>query len=144
MSGFEVHGTPPDNLLRRCVESTPGPLLPFRLHPISPPEPAISGCRLSRRRSCHPLPSRRLVLPMRRGNRGWKLTKTFEVGGRWPVLLHKGEKAYLDQDRNALEVQDVQGQVKLENLGGYRYRLYAWRMVMMKLCAKATFCSSRI
>jgi hypothetical protein len=50
----------------------------------------------------------------------------FEVGSTYHTTLHKGEKAYLDQDNNILEILDVQGRVMLENLGGYRYRFYAW------------------
>ena len=51
-----------------------------------------------------------------------------EVGRRWSVWLLKGDKAYLDQDGNVLEVQDAQGRVILEYLGGDwdRVRIYAW------------------
>jgi hypothetical protein len=60
------------------------------------------------------------------GNAWMEIYQDFSVGARWSVRLHKGERALLDREQNVMEVQDVQGRVKLENLGGYRYRFYAW------------------
>jgi hypothetical protein len=50
------------------------------------------------------------------------------VGSSWSVWLLKGETATLDQAGNVLQVQDAQGRVVLENLGGalVRVKVYAW------------------
>jgi hypothetical protein len=50
----------------------------------------------------------------------------FSVGRNWSVRLNQGEKAYLDQDDNILQVDDTQGRVMLESLGNDYIRVYAW------------------
>jgi hypothetical protein len=48
------------------------------------------------------------------------------VGKNWSVILNQGEKAFLDQEDNILQINDIQGRVMLESLGNDYKKVYAW------------------
>jgi hypothetical protein len=83
-----------------------------QLLPTIPPTPASAPG------SAHAQESQTIQV----GNEDFWVGKTLTNG----FQMHKSEKALLDKDDKVLEILDAQGRVKLENLGEYRYRYFAW------------------